>query len=123
MTLSERDLNLIRQVVRSELERIGHDLRGPRRFEPRDDEDEDPDIARQAQELIDSMRRKARERAARPIPQGALDRYDAGRLAGVSMDTVGNWVRRGLLPGRKVKGRIQVDRADLERFLATRSTR
>ena len=123
MTLTRRDLDLIRQVVRSELERLGHDVGPLRPSEQDDDEHEDPEIAREAQQLIDKMRRTARERAARPMPQGALDRYDAARLAGVSMDTVGSWVRRGLLPGRKVKGRLEVDRAELEQFLATRRTR
>jgi hypothetical protein len=68
------------------------------------------------------MDRKAAERRARPIPDGPyLDSYDAARLANVMPTTVVGWVKAGKLTKKKVKGKLAIDRAELDALIRSRS--
>lgn len=61
-------------------------------------------------------------RQARPTDDSAVSQYlsasEAGRIAGVTGQTVQRWVRRGVLPGYYAGRVLRVRRDELERFLA-----
>jgi hypothetical protein len=124
MTLTRRDLDQIRDIVRSELKRAGLDGRETQRTAAQADDDEnDPWANEEAKRILAASEQKWRERDARPIPEDVLDTYDAARLADVMPSTVVGWMKRGWLTRRKVKGKWQIERKELEAFLASRKKR
>lgn len=119
MPLTARDLEAIRTIVRDELARALA-ARDDRAVVANADAEFDDNAMRQrVREDLAWLRRDAKERAARPIPNTPfVDRYDAARLLGVRMDTITNYTKRGLLTRHKVKGRLQISRAELDKLLA-----
>lgn len=122
MSLSRSDLDRIRAIVRDE---IASALARQDEVPPLQPQDSEPsELSQHVSAVLAEFRRKCAERAARPVPAGPfLDRYDAARLAGVSIDTISKWTHEGRLTKHKVKGRIQVARDELDAIVAVRRGR
>lgn len=122
MPLTRSDLERIRTIVKEEIRNALASKRAE--MPPTTNERETSALRQQALDSIARMRREAAARAARPIPEGPfVDRYDAARLLGVTMDTVTSWVRSGRLSKHKANGKLQVMRSEIDLIVATRPKR
>jgi excisionase family DNA binding protein len=86
------------------------------------------DILAQARELARDLRRQGREGDAGVVDAllraageaGDAPRYlttgEIGHRLGVSRQTVVNWIKKGMLPGVRLGGRLMVPAAVMERF-------
>ncbi len=117
--LTASDLEQIRRIVREELARAS--TAGQADDSITDGDLSDDYLSSRARRDIAEFHRRWDERAARPIPDGAfVDKYDASRLLGVRMDGVTRLTKAGSLTRHMVKGRIQVERAEIDAIIASR---
>jgi hypothetical protein len=118
MPLTSRDLEQIRRIVREEIERANRHA-PPEHTAIANEPAQETAVAQDVRAFLERARREAAEREARPIPNTAfVDRYDAARLLGVTMDTITTYTKRGLLTRHMVKGKIQVSRSEIDTLLA-----
>lgn len=123
VALTSRDLDQIRQIIREELAAAAIEVaRAPAVGQDGDPVPPESGWAHEeALRIIADMGRKACERAARPIPDGPyLSSDDAARLADTDSDTIVAWVRAGKLTKLKDKGRLRINRTELEALIAVR---
>lgn len=127
MSLTKNDLERLRLVIREEIARaLSPQVRSAAGADSSTDDDEvvSAEMSKMATELLADIRRKWAEREARPIPNTpTVDVYDAARLLGISGGMVSSYVKRGLLTRTKVKGRLQVSRAEIDAMLASRQAK
>jgi hypothetical protein len=127
VTLTQRDLQAIRAIVREEIE----DALAAEKHKAREadidalpDEDVSVDNAGWRQHY-EELKRKRNERAARPIPNTPfVDIYDARRLLNEATRVTANaWIRRGRLTRHKIDGCLQFSRAEIDAILAASTKR
>lgn len=119
MPLSRRDLEQIRIVVREEFARLSPQAAVEASLDDLEEDGRRFFMRELARQRITEMRHTEAERRAQPIPDTPyLSTYDGSRLSGIQPDTLRGMAKRGDIASRKVRGRLEINRTDLDAWRA-----